>query len=140
MVFGIFVWLGDLKSLANLSKSLYVLFLLFFYAMTITIKHIQTMWLTEKKMLGLSRSQDMVTGEDKYREAIILDSTAVSAMNGASIIALSPPYFLLPGMTSQNSHPYSIHGIHNISHGVYVYGTYVLTTHVRSVPHQLPAL
>ena len=38
----------------------------------------------------------MVTGEDKYREEIILDSTAgeaeaVRAMNGASIIALSPP-------------------------------------------------
>ena len=66
--------------------------------MTITIKLTFKlfMWLTEKKMLGLSRSQDMVTGEDKYREEIILDSTAgeaeaVRAMNGASIIALSPP-------------------------------------------------
>ena len=52
------------------------------------------MWLT-KKMLGPLRSQDMVTGEDKYRE-IILDSTAgeaeaVRAKNSASIIALSPP-------------------------------------------------
>ena len=49
-------------------------------------------------MLGLSRSQDMVTGEDKYREEIILDSTAgeadaIRAMNGASI-TLSPPNFL----------------------------------------------
>lgn len=51
-------------------------------------------WLTEKKM-GLSRSQDMVTGDDKYKE-IILDSTegeadAVRAINGASITALRPP-------------------------------------------------
>ena len=53
-------------------------------------------WLTEKKMLGLSRSQDIVTGDDKYRAEIILDSTegeadAVRAINGPSIIALSPP-------------------------------------------------
>ena len=56
-------------------------------------------WLTEIKMLGLSRSQDMVTGDDKYREEIILDSTegeadAVRAINGASIIALRPPISL----------------------------------------------
>ena len=52
-------------------------------------------WLTEKKMLGLSRSQDMVTGDDdKYREIILHstegDADAVRAINGASIIALSP--------------------------------------------------
>ena len=55
--------------------------------------------LTEIKMLGLSRSQDMVTGDDKYKEEIILDSTegeadAVRAINGAFIIALNPPISL----------------------------------------------
>ena len=66
--------------------------------MTITIKtHVQTLYVADlKKILGLSRSQDMVTGEDKYKEEIILASTAgeadaVRAMNGASIIAFSPP-------------------------------------------------
>ena len=52
--------------------------------------------LTEKNIFGLLRSQETITGEDRYKEEIILDSTegeadAVSAINGASIIVLLTP-------------------------------------------------
>ena len=55
--------------------------------------------MTERKIFGLLRSQDTTTGDDRYREDIILASMdggadAVSAINGASISALSPPISL----------------------------------------------
>ena len=63
----------------------------------------------------------MVTGDDKYKEEIILDSTegeadAVSAINGASIIALSPPISLNDFL--KLSPLLNIHGNYN-SRGVY---------------------
>ena len=88
-------------------------------------------------MLHLSRSQDIVTGDNKYKEEIVLDSTegeadAVRAINGASIIAFSPPISWNDFTKTLTPNQYMVFIIHM------VYMAPVLTTHVCNVPHQLP--